>query len=614
MVEIALLREVLAGLDGSIYLEFSVPRLGKRIDAVLVVGPVLFVIEFKVGEADFTGQALDQVWDYALDLKNFHEPSHRIAIAPVLVATNAQKETPAPRFYDDGVLAPLCTNAQGLRATIDRVLADAAGEAINSGKWEAGSYKPTPTIIEAARALYARHSVADIARSDAEAVNLAKTSSTIGRIIDLCRSKKKKAICFLTGVPGAGKTLVGLNIATQHFDYEKAEHGVFLSGNAPLVAILHEALARDHVKRGAEEGRKVRKGDALRRVEAFIQNVHHFRDEGLADAKAPSEHIALFDEAQRAWNREKTADFMKRRKGKPDFSMSESEFLISCMDRHPDWATVVCLIGGGQEIHTGEAGIGEWIRSLNRAFPHWNVYVSPHLKDSEYEAGQALTALKDRRNVYYDEDLHLAVSMRSFRAESVSAFVKHVLDLELEAARETLPKLSKFPILVTRDLDRAKEWLRTRARGSERFGILASSQAERLKPHAIDIKSPMDPVHWFLDERTDVRSSFYLEDAATEFHVQGLELDWACVSWDADLRHFGDQWAHHSFSGDSWKNIKKPERRQYLKNAYRVLLTRARQGMVIFVPKGDPRDPTRAPAYYNGTFEYLRSIGLPVLA
>lgn len=481
---------------------------------------------------------------------------------------------------------------------------------IDPKHWESGRYSPTPTIIEAAMALYNNHSVTDISRSDAAAINLTVTSETILEIIQSARAKSFKAICFVTGVPGAGKTLVGLNIATQRRDETNDLYSVFLSGNGPLVAILHEALARDRVRHDKQQGRKTRKSEAMSEVKAFIQLIHHFRDECLIDQEPPIEHVALFDEAQRAWNLQQTSNFMARKKNTPNFNQSEPEFLISCLDRHRDWAVVVCLVGGGQEINTGEAGISEWMDSLNRSFEDWHIYISSRLTDSEYAAGRVLEELRPRPNVTTKDELHLGVSMRSFRAEHVSLLVKQLLDLDKEAARETLASVSeKYPMVITRDLPRGKRWLKDQARGSERYGIVVSSAAARLKPHAIDVKSPMDPIHWFLDGPEDIRSSFYLEDVATEFHVQGLELDWACVTWDADFRYSSSGWDHRSFTGDRWNYIHKAERKDYQKNAYRVLLTRARQGMVIVVPQGDSEDPTRSPEFYDPTFEYLQEIG-----
>ena len=614
--EISILKNVLEPYrgHGKVYFEYSVPRLGKRIDVAVVIDAVIFVMEFKVYEELFTSYALDQVWDYALDLKNFHESSHNEYIAPVLIATEfggVLPSTPSAPAADK-LLPPIKATPASLSDAIAWVLQVARTTPVDPAQWESGRYCPTPTIVEAAMALYNGHSVAEISRSDASATNLTRTSDTISRIIRLSREERRKSICFVTGVPGAGKTLVGLNIATEHINKASDLYSVFLSGNGPLVDILREALARDKVRQEKELGKKKKKGAAMSEVKMFIQNVHHFRDDCLIDvSRPPVEHVALFDEAQRAWNVEKTANFMRRKKGQPNFSQSEPEFLISCLDRHKDWAVIVCLVGGGQEINTGEAGITEWIDSLNRCFPNWRIHVSSRLTDSEYGAGEVLRRLQSQPNVTFENDLHLAVSMRSFRAEHVSQLVKEILDLEESQARGTLERIvGRYPVVLTRDLRKAKQWLKDHARGTERYGILASSQAQRLKPHAIDVRSPMDPIHWFLDGKEDVRSSYYLEDVATEFHVQGLELDWACVTWDADFRYTSNGWEHWSFVGDRWNRINQPDRRVYLKNAYRVLLTRARQGMVIFVPEGDSADPTRSPAHYDPTFEYLRDVGI----
>jgi len=611
--QIRVLKTVLSDHQGRIYFEYAVPRMGKRIDVVLLIGAVVFVLEFKVGAGDFTSSALDQVCDYALDLKNFHESSRNCVIAPVLIATEAQPFSSAvsAKPQNDKLLAPIRCNRAELGWVIETVLSFTADEAdIDADGWECGRYCPTPTIIEAARALYKGHSVADISRHEAKD-NLDVTSEAISEIIRTSKGSGLKSICFVTGVPGSGKTFVGLDIATKHREKSDKLYGVYLSGNGPLVNILCEALALDNIQHEREQGRKVNKGEARRKVKAFIQNVHHFRDEYFEDLENPPfEHLVLFDEAQRAWDLAKTADFMLRRKKRPNFNQSEPEFLISCLNRHKDWTVIVCLVGGGQEINTGEAGISEWIESLNRSFPDWHIHISSRLTDSEYGAGKVLERIKGRPNVKINDDLHLSVSMRSFRAENVSHLVKQLLDLDAQSARKSLDGLrEKYPIVITRDLTKAKRWLKSQARGSERYGIVVSSHAERLKPHAIDVKSPMDPIHWFLDGKEDVRSSYYLEDVATEFDVQGLELDWACVTWDADFRHGCNGWQHWSFTGDRWNHIRKAERQTYQKNAYRVLLTRARQGMVIVVPAGDPEDPTRSPEFYDPTFDYLKGIG-----
>ena len=616
LAQIDFLQSRLIGLTGSLFLEFNIPRMGRRIDAVLLIGPVVFVLEFKVGEKTFDRAAIDQVWDYALDLKNFHEASHTVSVVPILIATGAAESAPVRFYFDeDKVCRPIQVHTTGFRDAIDRTLQSIAGEVLDGQRWLRAPYRPTPTIVEAARALYAQHSVEAIARSDADAQNLHVTSRRVEELVDEARQKGRKLICFVTGVPGAGKTLVGLNIATRRREVDQPTHAVFLSGNGPLVAVLREALTRDEVIRRKNQGERIRKGKVAESVKAFIQNVHHFRDDALVHSGAPDEHVVIFDEAQRAWNLRQTANFMQRKKNIPGFAQSEPEFLISCMDRHKDWAVIICLVGGGQEINIGEAGIDAWLAAVSSKFQDWHMYISSRLTDSEYAAGKALEAVRQRPNAHLDDCLHLAVSMRSFRAENVSTFVKALLDCEKNEARIAFTKLvHRYPIAITRNLSLAKQWIRTHARGTERYGLVASSKAQRLKPHAIDIRVDVDPVHWFLDDKDDTRSSYYLEDAATEFQVQGLELDWACVTWDGDLRFADSGWTFHDFRGSRWNKIANPENRIYLRNAYRVLLTRARQGMVVFVPPGDSTDATRAPAFYDTTFRYLTDIGIPTLS
>lgn len=607
--EVGILQDALLGLDGWIFLEFDIPRLGARIDAVVVTGSALVPIEFKVGEREFQRSHLEQAWDYGLDLKNFHAASHAADVFPLLVATEASESDlgwgPA---HLDGVRRPRRANADSLSSALHEARAQAKGMSLDGCAWGAAPYRPTPTIVQAARALYAGHSVAAISRSDAGARNLLVTSRRVEAIVEEARERGEKAIVFVTGVPGAGKTLVGLDIATRRRNPGDATHAVFLSGNGPLVAVLREALTRDELARRKARGERPRKGAIAQPVKAFVQNVHHFRDEGLRDeASPPADRVVIFDEAQRAWDLAQTAAFMRQRKGRPDFTQSEPEVLLSYMDRHPGWAAVICLVGSGQEIHRGEAGIGTWLEALQVRFPTWRVHVSRDLSAT----GDALDALVDSGRLVAEPDLHLATSMRSFRAEAVSGFVDAVLKGERSQARDLVQRLSgRYPLALTRDLGQARRWLRDRTRGSERAGLVASSKALRLKPHAIDVRVVIDPVRWFLDDADDTRSSSFLEDAATEFQVQGLELDWVCTTWDADLRRASGRWSHHAFRGARWEGVRQAGRRQYLENAYRVLLTRARQGMVIFVPPGDPEDPTRAPSLYAETYDYLAGLGI----
>ncbi len=617
LMQVRILKAVLSPeTSGSVYLEYVIPRLGRRIDAIVILEAVVFVIEFKVGESIFARHAVDQVVDYALDLKHFHEASHKAYIAPVLVATNADA-VPVEIVLDghqDNTFRVMCATPDNLVDVFQRTLNVAAAPRIITSDWESSRYCPTPTIVEAATALYGRHKVEDISRNDAGGANLTVTSKTVSEIIHEARRTRSKVLCFVTGVPGAGKTLIGLDIATKHFDKDNDLYSVFLSGNGPLVSVLCEALARDKVRRYEERGEKIAKKRARSEVQTFIQNVHHFRDECLRNQRPPVEHVALFDEAQRAWDLEQTSKFMRQKKGIADFSRSEPAFLISCLDRHDDWAVVVCLVGGGQEINTGEAGITAWINAALDEFPAWHLCLSSRLSDEEYGAGAVVDRVRNLPNVSIRDELHLAVSMRSFRAESLAQFVKQLLDLDSDGARQTLREVApRFPLVITRRVEAARDWLRARSRGNERYGLIVSSQAQRLRPHAIDVRAKINPVHWFLHGKDDVRSSYYLEDAATEFDVQGLEVDWAGVVWDGDLRHDGQRWNHFTFKGRRWQHVRCPIRQSYLKNAYRVLLTRARQGLVIVVPEGSQRDPTRDPRFYDHTYQYLYSLGIPTL-
>lgn len=635
--EISILKKILRPEEiGQVVFEYSIPRLGKRVDVVLLMDGIVFVLEFKAGQSDYLRQDLEQVWDYALDLKNFHEESHHLPIAPILVATEAKQaaSTLHVGHYHSQVFDPICSNGENLRKIIDAIRRDNASK-VDLSNWVHSRYMPTPTIVQAASALYLNHSVKDITRTDASGDSLQSTSEQVMNIIEDARLHGQKSICFVTGVPGAGKTLVGLNVAVQQF--EKKDLAVYLSGNQPLVSVLTEALARDKKRQYEEQnpGKRCNITDARRSVHSFIQIVHHYRKNTLTklkrqiqngileidpekvkkhlnDGYAEVEHVAIFDEAQRAWTKPQLANWLKRKQNIADFPMSEPEFLIWSLDLRIDWAVVICLVGGGQEINTGEAGIGEWLRAINERFPAWNVFISDQLAGREYAEGDLAGLLERNDKVVRNQRLHLAVSMRSFRAENLSSFVHALLEGETQRSRDLFQELCErhYPIYLTRSLPEAKRWLQEIHQGSERYGMLVSSQAQRLRPLAIDVRCKPDTIHWFLDDINDIRSSNFLEDAASEFDVQGLELDWTCVVWDGDFRRQGKAWTNHSFVGNKWQNIRDETRKAYQLNAYRVLLTRARQGMVLCVPEGNASDDTRKPEFYDATHEYLKSIGL----
>lgn len=663
--EISIMKDILvrfANKDGQIIFEYDIPRLGKRVDAVLLFEGIVFCVEFKVGESRILESDIDQVLDYALDLKNFHKFSEDRIIAPILVATNYRNSSTNIQMsvYDDRVVNPLVSGKAGVSHLISEVLRCFPNETSVNPNWIISPYAPTPTIIEAAKTLYENHSVENITRHEADKVSTDETIEYILDVIQRSKLNQEKSICFVTGVPGAGKTLVGLEVAIKQ-TYQrqnepvKNEGAVYLSGNGPLVAVLTEALAQDNHKKCKAKGEKKKMTDSRREVAKSIQMIHRYRDNMLAKIKNPVEngvleidptkavkmesagfgeveHVAIFDEAQRSWTHKRLADYLKRggtygnKLKVPNFPLSEAAFLIWSLDQREDWATIICLVGGGQEINAGEAGISEWIKALNEQFPHWNVYISPKLTEPEYAEGKVNELLKNNCNVTYSESLHLGVSLRSYRAEKLSAFVHALLSFDENASALYNEIKDKYPIVLTRDMAKARKWLHDKVRGTERTGVLVTKESARFKPLAIRILPSGDEnaVHWFLDDKSDVRSSNYLEDAATEIQVQGLELDYTCLLWDADMRYENGEWRFYRFNGQTkWVEQtggteSKQELMKYMLNAYRVLLTRARAGMVICVPEGNPNknvsgfweDSTRLPEYYDGTYQYLKSLGI----
>lgn len=663
--EISIMKDILdrfANKDGQIIFEYDIPRLGKRVDVVLLFEGIVFCVEFKVGESRILESDIDQVLDYALDLKNFHKFSEDRIIAPILIATNYRNSSTNIQMsvYDDRVVNPLVSGKAGVSHLISEVLRYFPNETSINPNWIISPYAPTPTIIEAAKTLYENHSVENITRHEADKVSTDKTIEYILDVIQRSKLNQEKSICFVTGVPGAGKTLVGLDVAIKQ-TYQgqnepvKDEGAVYLSGNGPLVAVLTEALAQDNYRKCKAKGEKKKMTDSRREVAKSIQMIHRYRDNMLAKIKNPVEngvleidptkavkmdcagfgeveHVAIFDEAQRSWTHKRLADYLKRggtygnKLKVPNFPLSEAAFLIWSLDQREDWATIICLVGGGQEINTGEAGISEWIKALNEQFPHWNVYISPKLTEPEYAEGKVNELLKNNCNVTYSESLHLGVSLRSYRAEKLSAFVHALLSFDENASSLYNEIKDKYPIVLTRDMAKARKWLHDKVRGTERTGVLVTKESARFKPLAIHILPSGDEnaVHWFLDDKSDVRSSNYLEDAATEIQVQGLELDYTCLLWDADMRYENGEWRFYRFNGQTkWVEQtggteSKQELMKYMLNAYRVLLTRARAGMVICVPEGNPNknvsgfweDSTRLPEYYDGTYQYLKSLGI----
>lgn len=589
--------------EWGILLEYPIPRRAKRIDTVILASNLVFVLEFKIGSNGYYNNDKIQVEDYCLDLRDFHKESSNKTLFPILVASEAPRIEFNISTIKNNIHDVILANKESIKTILKNCYARyGSKEATNLDKWNNSEYVPTPTIIQAAQHIYSGQNVKEISRSQAGADNLTKTTAAVIAAINKAKEEGKKIICFITGVPGAGKTLAGLNIVHNNKMQTEGDLGVFLSGNSPLIKVLTEALAKDNSERTNQPI-----SESRRRVSTFIHNVHNFLDEYFNDpSKVPVDNVVLFDEAQRAWDSEQS-----KRKFNRDFS--EPEMMLSIMDRQPDWAIIVALVGGGQEINTGEAGLAEWGKNLISKFPHWQVYISPELKEGHHStAGIKLFEMTPKNiKVFEKPELHLKISIRSYKAELLSKWVNELLEGHLIKANEILREnLSLYPIVYTRNLDTAKAWLKEQCRGSRRCGLVATSGARRLRPYGLDVTYNLDEPIWFLNDKDDVRSSSFLELVATEFAVQGLELDWVGLCWDADLRRDGDGWKYFQFVGTKWQNVRIEQKKQYILNKYRVLLTRAREGLVIWIPRGSDQDDTRNPQFYECTADYLKNCGI----
>jgi hypothetical protein len=599
----------------ALLLEYPIPRRHKRLDAVLLAADVIFCLEFKTEDKTHSSQPQRQAEDYALDLRDFHEASRERRIVPVVVVPKAPPTAASSvQISTDVVREVRLANASDLVQTLLTAFNSEHRDdfaPIDPTGWDSSPYRPVPTIIEAAEVLFAGHNVSEIAHSHAGATNLTVTSDRLVEIIQQAQQQSEKIICFVTGVPGAGKTLAGLNVVhNPALRREGRPAGVFLSGNGPLVKVVSAAITRDHKRRARAAGGE-------RTVGTFIQNVHVFVREGLEKADKPAvERVVVFDEAQRAWN----ADQNRKKNG---IEASEPETMLSIMDRHQGWAVLVALVGGGQEIHNGEAGLAEWGRTLRDKFPKWKVAVSPKaLEHDTSTAGHRLFADGNSGSLAIQKapSLHLEVNLRSFRARKVAEWVDAALAGDAARAATMAPDLRDFPFAITRSLATAREWLRKHARGRQRAGLVASSGALRLRADGLELSSGFRQgnrdiyVHWFLAHPPDIRSSNQLEVAASEFECQGLELDWIGLCWGGDFSFDATNggWVYRNFSGSGWGNLNNEIDRQYLLNTYRVLLTRARQGMILWIPQGDASDETRLPSFFDSTADYLIRCGLPV--
>lgn len=664
--EVKLLQNDLIRFEGRIIFEYSIPRLGLRPDVILLINGIIFSLEFKDGATEIISDNERQALNYAISLRCYHEGSQNHVIVPILVATKAEISNGRNewRKYDDDVYGVIFTNSSNLRECIEHVLslenAQNNTDILLLQEFENGGYLPTPTIIEATTKMYGQHEVEDIKVNESKE-NLSITRNYVKEVIAKTKSRGEKAIIFVTGVPGAGKTLVGLDVASSV--HEDNDHAVFLSGNGPLVKVLTEALALDKHKMlqgqiNPNTNKKYTKDDVRIIVKPLIQNIHHYRDNVLNKTKFEGphlvideskrdrkegqgfgeiEHVAIFDEAQRSWAQKDFNDhFHDKHDKEHDMPFSESGFLIWSMDLREDWGVIVCLVGGGQEINHGEAGIVEWIKSIRDNFRHWNLYISQELQGPDYGGTELMEVINEipSHRVNFTDKLHLKTSQRSIRSGHIASFVEAILEKNVDNAKAEFEQIKgRYPIFITRSIDNAKEWawrqIYKNAEKDEngniiepkRCGILASSRAGRLKALGYEVKNAnlVDESTWFLGDIQDPRSSSHMEIVSSEFLVQGLELDYSVVIWDADFRSIPGGWDQYNCRGCKWEHNNDEENIRHQYNAYRVLLTRSREGMVIVVPEGDIvhsggfQDKSRLPEYYDCTYEYLRSLGIEEL-
>lgn len=596
---------------GNIIFEYDIVRLGKRIDVILLIKHMVFSLEFKNGATLYKARDAEQAEDYALDLKNFHKESENLYVCPILVATEAVARHNKVDAYPDKQVMLQYANKENIMSCISNVYkVYGSDEEFDFEKWYNSKYCPTPTIIEAAIETYISNTVSEIAHSEAGQEDIDKCEHEIQGIINFAKENKKKCICFVTGVPGAGKTLVGLNLASKIMSDDKCSKAVYLSGNGPLVEVLREALIRNSIERkvhDAKDKKDIKKTSKIA-VQAFIQAAHTFRKQYILDFNdVPVENVIIFDEAQRCWNKEKLSHWTRNKINK-DIDMSEPHCFIDIMNRREDWAVIICLVGLGQDIYDGEVGINEWFNSIIKNYSDWYMYYSPEIFKQIEDLDINKNLLIGVEHAYEREALHLSTSIRSFRSEQLSELVDELLAGNSQKVRQLYEKTNNdYPIYVSRNIKKAKQWARNKVRGSQRCGIIACSSAQRLKPEGIYVPTDIDAINWFLAPKEDLRSSNAMEIVASEFKVQGLEIDYSVVCWDADLRRVNDKWEYYNFKGSKWVRRNKQEQQRYLLNAYRVLLTRARQGMIIFIPEGeDPEiDATRNRDYYNNIYIYL---------
>lgn len=618
--QVRILKKYLKDKKGYIIIEYVLSRLNMRIDVVLLMDNVIYSLEFKNNEVSFLDGDIDQASAYGYALKNFYEFNRDKYVVPILIATKAP-DSECSKSADLGIdklFSLIKTNENKMDQYIDQIRSKYGSEVICNeeefNKFINSPFKPNPTIIQSARSIYMNNQVDEFFKFDAGEENLKITELTVEEIVKEAQTEKKKIICFVSGVPGAGKTLVGLDLAGKSRNGENNDlpASVFFSGNGPLINVLTEALGRDALRQHPEKYSS--KYKAVNDVKVFIQDLHALKQEIISSKhQVVEENVLIFDEAQRVWDKEQLKTWLVKKGADESFyGLSEADLLLNTF-KEKEWGVIVALVGLGQDIHNGENGLSVWFDSLLNTHNDWNIRLSKEIfNQTADDLYDYVESIMNCQRVVDCPGLYLKTCIRTPRARNLSEFSEALLNNEPEKAKNALEKFANYPICITRDLKNAEQFILNNKQRKERYGKLCSSNSKILgkNSHSFDNIDNWHFANWMLDE-SGRDSSNSLVFAASEFNIQGLEIDWSLLGWDMDMYYANGEW-HEQKMLTPKRFIESTEiQKKHILNSYRVLLTRARKGMIIYIPKaGEYEDKYGVSQFFDTTYEYLKSCGI----
>ena len=618
--QISILKKYLKDKNGYIIFEYVLSRVNMRIDVVLLMNDIVYSLEFKNNETMFLESDIDQAGGYGYALKNFYEINRNKYVVPILIATRAPDSecSVASDLGTDGLFSLFKANVNKMEQYIDLIRSKYGSDVIYSEEdfenWINSPFKPNPTIIQSARSIYMNNQIDDFFKFDAGEENLKITELTVEAIVNEARDNKKKIICFVSGVPGAGKTLVGLDLAgkTRNNKDNNLPDAVFFSGNGPLINVLTEALGRDAIKQFPEKYEK--KYQAVNNVKTFIQDLHAFKQDIISSKKKNiDENVLIFDEAQRVWDEEQLKKWLIKKEADASFyGLSEADLLLDVFSKK-EWGVIVALVGLGQDIHTGENGLGVWFKSLLEKHNEWDIRLSKQIFEQSADNLYKYKGLiLNNPKVKDCSGLYLETCIRTPRARNLSEFAEAVLSNKPEQAKIAISKFDNYPICITRDLKLAEQFVLRNTQRKERCGKLCSSNSKILGKysHCFDNIDNWHFANWMLDD-FGRDSSNSLIFSASEFNIQGLEIDWSLLGWDMDMYYSNGEWHEQRMLTKKRFEESTEIQKKHILNSYRVLLTRARKGMIIYIPKSsDFEDNYDVSQYMDSTYDYLKSCGI----